>query len=256
MRGQDQAEASSWYRRCPIPVVASVLMAALGCGGTTKMVGPTVPTSLRVEGAPTLVVAQSRRYTARAWPGRVSDVSAEVQWRSSAPSVLTIVDGVATGVAEGSAYVEAEWNGMTARTYVVVRKPLPPGIPSGREPPPAEGATASLAIEGLVLHQLGPGHYAPAFTLRETTGRSSALIVGLWLEYGRGWVPNDPYCWVREFRVRSGGTLDPFAGAAGLRDCAPDVITDTPSMLGQLIVVYRDDDGRIGRAEMPIPPPA
>ena len=91
--------------------------------------------------------------------------------------------------------------------------------------------------------------YFAEFDLAETSGRSGATVDAL-----RLWLPTGAHaesgveCWRRPIRVPAGGTFavdDAFLGY-----CSPDPESVTAVFEVKLEVVFRDDAGAVGEAEL------
>jgi hypothetical protein len=129
---------------------------------------PVITTDFRIEGPTSLAPGETAQFKVMALQsdGSTRDVTSETSWRSSHPAVLQMTaDGIATGVAPGTAHAVASVGGRTWGQWVDV---LPRGTYrlAGRVVehglPIAEAAVSVIAgpAAGLSARSDGSGRYA------------------------------------------------------------------------------------------------
>ena len=129
----------------------------------------------------------------------------------------------------------------------VARSPVSPSAPVSPAPAPILRSAAVLVVEDAFVIA-GPYYYETRFRLRESGGRSGAVIKRVAVSETPWIGPHitTERCWKDEIRVPTGGTLDTFytdAGSKRLGYCYAGLETNqVPSALS-LEVRFIDDQG-------------
>ena len=110
-----------------LPLIIGSLLLLLGCGGNGT--GPPTVVSIAVEGPPGAVtsVGESAPFfaTASLSDGTSQDVTADAQWTSSDPSVVTVsATGAGEAVGVGQSEICATYQGVSGCVLVTVTAPV------------------------------------------------------------------------------------------------------------------------------------
>ncbi len=223
----------------------SELITSPGSGGP----GPTPVTYLSIEGPVAVELGSTAIFKALlkdAAGQTIRDVTQEVLWISSDPTVLSIEKpGLARGLTPGLVSVQVRLGREASALKVGVEAVADPGA-----------LPASLMIEGLsvdVFPDLN-GHfgYLPRFLLTETSRNSGATILDIVVIGPNGTDSTGPGCWRDRLRVPPGGTLDTFytdAGLMWLLYCAPGSGGRSSRPELRVIVNFVGDGGQTGKVE-------
>ncbi len=218
-----------------------LVLAAASCGDLSTRPGPTAITYLSIEGPVAVVVGRTASFKAVLEDSAgqpIRDVTQDVQWSSSEPTVLSIDRGLARGLTWGQAVLQVRLGEQTVAFRVGVQ-------------------TVVLAIERLSAKVFGPdqsGHfwYEPRFLLTETSGNIGATIQDILVQGPNESEQTGPGCWREPLRVPPGGTLDIFYTDAGLQSltyCAPGCSGRAPSAPLRVVVSFIDDGGHPGTVQ-------